>query len=340
MDSILITEAFELHRKAPANLRGGDDILFEKSRHRSLAPAHLYHYHKACVTAEGIVFSRLKVEKQLLIYPYHAKTYNALYVLSSRLKRKKVKLPEGEKYLLIFDYWSNSIFHWMCDALPRLQAVKEFAEECVVLLPSHFRYPYIHETLKAFKVKAVHIFDPKNYLECPELYVPEQITISGEINPVNFCALRETLLAYFKPRFRDRHNYPNIYISRTKAKHRKILNESELNAVLQKYDFKIIHYEDHTVEEQVEIAYNAKNMISAHGANLTNVIFMQAGGNVLEFRKNNDPDNNYFYSITDSVGCNYYYQNCDFVDRKLGNFFDLTVDIGQLESNIQNMLGR
>jgi capsular polysaccharide biosynthesis protein len=332
-----ILHTVPIKRKKPANMKAADLALFSKSIENTLPPVSLHHLRNHSVTPEGIVFKGLSVQKQFLVYPYHTNIYNPLYVLSTRIKRKKEVL-RGEKYLLIFDYWSNSIFHWMCDALPRLQAVKEFAEDCVLLLPDHFRYPYIHETLKAFKLKAIHTFPVDTFLQCEDLYVPEQITTSGEINPENFKALRSTLLSYFQPKFSGRFNSPNIYVSRSKAKHRKVLNENELLAILEKYNFKIIHFEEHTVEEQVEIAFHARNLISAHGANLSNVIFMQPGGNVLEFRKDQDKENNYFYSITDSVDCNYYYLNCSYIDRKRGNFFDLTVDTEAFEQTIKSML--
>jgi hypothetical protein len=67
---------------------------------------------------------------------------------------------------------------------------------------------------------------------------------------------------------------------------------------------------------------------------------MKPGGNVMEFRKNNDTENNYYYALTDSVDCNYFYQNCDYIDRRVGNFFDVTVDVDLLEKNIRLMMER
>lgn len=302
---------------------------------------HLYHYSNANVTPEGIVFSWLSLEKQFLIYPDHKRIYNSLHVLSNRIKRRRISLPASEKYLLCYDYWSNAIFHWMCDALPRLQAVKELAQDCVFILPEHYQYPYILETLNAFKVKSIYKLPVNAYVHCPTLYVPKQITTSGEINPKNIIQLRQTLMDYFMPLFKNNsHQSTNIYVSRSAAKYRKVLNEDEVVKLIKKYDFEVIHFEKLSVTEQIEIAYHSKNMISLHGANLTNVIFMQPESNVLEFRKKNDTENNYYYSLADSVGCNYYYLNCEYVDTKPGNFFDLTVDIEELEIILRKMMDK
>ncbi len=61
---------------------------------------------------------------------------------------------------------------------------------------------------------------------------------------------------------------------------------------------------------------------------------MPEGGSVLEFRRPNDKNNNCYYILAESSGLNYYYQNCAYIDRKKGNFFDVTVDIELLKENL------
>jgi capsular polysaccharide biosynthesis protein len=180
----------------------------------------------------------------------------------------------------------------------------------------------------------------KNYLRVNHLITVEQPTVSGDHRPELIKQVRQHLIKYFQPMFSGKLNKHNIYVSRNKAKYRKVLNESDLLPILKKYDFEVVFFEDYTMTEQIELAYSAKNIISLHGANLTNVMFMKPGGNVMEFRKNNDTENNYYYALTDSVDCNYFYQNCDYIDRRVGNFFDVTVDVDLLEKNIRLMMER
>jgi capsular polysaccharide biosynthesis protein len=329
----------QVERTPPANLKANDKFLFANSSPATLKEVHLYYYKNVNVTPEGIVFKGLKIDPDLLIYAKHKKMYNALYLLSSIFRRKKIKLAKQETYLLIFDYWSNSIFHWMCDALPRLEAMKEKAKDCILLIPENYEYTYIHASLKAYKTKGVYRMPLNSYVKCKTLLAPDQITVSGEIRPQNLRSVRNTLLEYYQPLFKHAFTQSNIYISRNKAKYRKVINEEELIPLLIEYNFSIVYFEDLDFTEQVECCYHARNIISIHGANLTNIVFMKAKGNVLEFRKNNDPDNNYFYEIADSVGCNYYYQNCETIDNVPGyNFFDLKVDKTALEENIKLML--
>ncbi len=327
-----------IERSPPRNLKKEDAELFEKSMRHLLKPVNLFEYKNVCVTPEGIVFKGLKLDKDLLIFTAHKKTYNKLYLLSSLIKRKKIILPENETYLLVFDYWSNAIFHWMCDALPRLAAVKEKAKNTILLIPDNYQYQYIYDSLKPFQFKTIFKIPLNSYVKCPHLISPKQITESGYINPENIKQVRDTIINYYKPSFKNIEKNENIYISRTKAKYRKVLNEKELIPILKQYNFKIIDFEDMSFLEQIECCHYAKNIISIHGANLTNCVFIQPNTNVLEFRKQNHWDNNFFYEITDSFQSNYYYQVCEAIDYKPGfNFFDLIVNLALFKDNLNKM---
>lgn len=336
--SKVLYKSLTIKRKSPINLIEDSMPSFLVNVNTDFKEISLYTYQGVNVTPEGHVFNRLSIDKDLLIYPKHKKIYNFLYVASTLIKRKKIKLDPNETYLMCFDYWSNSIFHWMCDALPRLQAVKEIAKECVFLLPKFYEYTYVHDTLKAFEFKALYLIEDDTYVSCSNLIVPQQITTSGQIRPENMLSLRRTLLNHFQPQFTDNLKFSNIYISRNKAKYRKVINEQELLPLFKKYNFEIIFFEDYTVCQQIEICYHAKNIVSIHGANLTNLVFMQPNSNVLEFRKKDDVDNNYFYELANSVNCNYYYLNCEFEDpMPHTNTFSLYVTIDSLETYLKQM---
>jgi hypothetical protein len=336
--STLLYPACKVERRAPVNLGGGDSG-FSKKINFNFNAVPLFTFANVNVTPEGHVFKKMTIDKDLLIYPAHKKTYNRMYLLSTIIKRKRIVLPAGERYLLCHDYWSNSVFHWMCDVMPRIEAVKDLARECVLILPSFYEYSYIHETLKAFKFRGIYLLDDSSYVNCRELVVPGHITVSGQMRPENIRSMRSTLLDHFQPPSNGKFNYPNIYVSRVKAKYRKVINEAEIIPILKRYHFEVICFEDHSIAEQVEMCYNANNIVSIHGANLTNVIFMQENKNVLELRKKGDEDNNYFYELADSVNCNYYHLDCDFEDPVPNkNFFSLHVNPEQFELCLARLL--
>lgn len=337
--SITLYSQVNINRKNPINTVNALDIGFYNNVNLTMPQVNLHHYFNVNITPEGLVFKNLKLFKNLLIYPKHKSTYNIIYLLSTLVKRKKIILPSNNTYLLCFDYWSNSIFHWMCDALPRIEAVKTMTKDLVLILPKHFEYAYIHETLKAYQFKDIFYLSDNTYLNCKKLIVPEHVTTSGQIRPDNIINVRQTLLTHFATQFTNKAKYKNIYISRSKARFRKVNNEGELLPILKKYNFEIIYFEDCTVLEQIEICYHAKNIVSIHGANLTNIIFLQPNNNVLELRKKNDYDNNYYYELADSINCNYYYLNCDFEDPKPNtNTFNLHVNLNEFETSLKLLL--
>jgi len=67
-----------------------------------------------------------------------------------------------------------------------------------------------------------------------------------------------------------------IYVSRSKALNRKIVNEQECVSVLVGYGFHIVCLEDQEFDKQAQICPAAKSVFSSH-AGLTNMLFMQAG---------------------------------------------------------------
>ena len=82
--------------------------------------------------------------------------------------------------------------------------------------------------------------------------------------------------------------YKIIYISRRKARGRFILNEEALEAMLAEFEAESVCLEDFSFKEQVTLMQRTRLLISIHGAGLTNMMFMQEGGTVIEIlpRKN------------------------------------------------------
>jgi len=75
---------------------------------------------------------------------------------------------------------------------------------------------------------------------------------------------------------------------------------------------------------------STKTLVGLHGAGLTNMIFMNKGGQVLEFRNANDSHNNCYFSLTSSLQHDYYYLNCK-GDKEDTNAVNVTIDLTELE---------
>ena len=328
----------DIKRKYPVNIIPEDEIVFQRDIQKQFPTLHLNHYKNVSVTEVGIVFHNLKMYNELLVWQKHKKEFNLKYLLNVLLKNKRYRLDASEKYMLCFDYWSYGYYHWMCDFLPRLYLVRNEIKKNILLLPENYTMPFVDATLKVFDLKSIFRIPANSYVSCKHLLVPDRATESGENNPDIMIPIREMLLSYYSKSFKN--NYPKkIYVSRAKARFRKVLNESEVTELVKKYEYEIVFFEEHSFQEQMALAYHADSMIGLHGAGLTNCMFMKPNTNMLELRKHNAQEYFFYFAIACSFGVNYYYQNCEIASTKVeaNHYGDILVDINKLEENLQRM---
>ncbi|RYZ63453.1 MAG: glycosyltransferase family 61 protein, partial [Proteobacteria bacterium] len=73
-----------------------------------------------------------------------------------------------------------------------------------------------------------------------------------------------------------------IFISRSDAKIRQLLNEEEVMASLKPFGFESIVLTGMSLTEQIQVFRGAELVVGPHGAGLANVVFMQPGASVVE----------------------------------------------------------
>ena len=74
----------------------------------------------------------------------------------------------------------------------------------------------------------------------------------------------------------------NIYISRSKASQRKILNEDEVFEFLSEKNFHRVYLEELLLKDQIKLFKNARMIIAPHGSGLTNIVFSNSGTKLVE----------------------------------------------------------
>ena len=97
-----------------------------------------------------------------------------------------------------------------------------------------------------------------------------------------------------------------IYISRAKARRRKVINEAEVLKFLGKFGFKDVSLELMSIAEQALLFYSAKVVITPHGAGLTNLAFCSPKVKVIEIFSPNYV-NCCYWILSNWVGAEYYY---------------------------------
>ena len=257
---------------------------------------------------------------------------------------KKINLTKSE-YIHIYTKWFGYFF-WITDSLPKLIKTSSEHKNIKLIYPERWlKNRFINESLKMFPNIDKEVVEKDTHLQVKYLLLPETRQWSNAIDPKEIKLIKEFVFNYINNNpsvIKKRLEYENIYISREKAKRRKISNQKKVDELLRKFNFKKVCFEDYNFFEQVEIVKNAKNIIGVHGAGLVNLVFKKNFGNVLELSPK--PKKSFemripFWRISNCIKNKYFIQFCD-VDKLVNNeVYDsnINVDIKELENNINLM---
>jgi len=328
-------------RQLPANLREADLELFSHELGTTIPPTQLLRVDNVRITAEGILIRGGKILPESFAFPYLRDQWKMRSVLKllgqSYLLNKVRAIPE--EVVWITDAWSTGYFHWLGDVLPKLFLISDLARERILLLPhAYANFDFVRASLKAFDVQNVQFISADEVVRCQTVLLPTPVAPSGHFRDDIIKGVRRQLLEHVGsdlPGIERR-----VYISRARAPKRKIANEADVRAVLQKFDFETIYAEDLTFEDQVRLLSQARYLVSNHGAGLTNMLFLKSGGSVLELRHHTDRINNCYFIFASALDLKYFYQACEpSHPGEDPHTADLIVDPGVFEKNLRLVTG-
>jgi len=336
-EDLLIEESI-VRRRLPLNLNPDDLHLFSNELEKTIASVKCLRYQNIVGCPNGVLIQSGSLVPESLAIPNMGFFSNLKLYLKciSRNSRPWNSQRFDQPGIWVTDNWSSGYFHWVADALPRLWVMRKYLAEATLLLPGELKdFDYIKESLKPFQIKDVIFLDKATTVK--NLLLASHVAPTGNYNEKVMQSIRELFLKYFLENNTGANE--RVYVSRAKAAKRKIVNESEVADLLIKYGFKTVYFEDISFKEQVNISRRTKYFISNHGAGMTNIMFMQPGANVLEFRKINDFQNNCYFSLASALNLNYFYQLCKPENsNEFTHTANLIVDLKQLEMNVKLML--
>lgn len=226
----------------------------------------------------------------------------------------------------------SNYYHTLVDHIPRLytlhQNYYQSLKEIKVLCSSE-----LTEVESFFLEKLL----PKNAritrVDKSKLYLLEDFIFLGYLSRRFAGFLPSTYLNWFlekvqPKRLREKKN--RIFISRKKSQHkyaRCILNEDEVFSILKKYGFKKYTLENLSIEDQINLFYDAEFVIGTHGAGLTNIMFSEQI-KVLELHPMQSILPHYYY-LSKSCGHSYLYW-CAQEENKNANFEVNTIEIEKI----------
>lgn len=231
----------------------------------------------------------------------------------ARYERKHVRAMAGPtaigaQCLWITDRFSHVYFHWLTDALPRLEAAAAAGLSGPVLLPARVAsQPFIAETLAAWpQFRAVAAPAGNGFVHRIDLVT--RSAIIQDLHPVLVRKAARRLTATFGGE-ETATAWRRIYVTRQHARHRRMADEEALRPVLAAHGFETLAMEQMPFAEQVRLMRETAILAGPHGAGLTNAMFMPSGGLMLELRQLEGPPLS-FLTLASICGQRYRYGEC------------------------------
>jgi capsular polysaccharide biosynthesis protein len=286
---------------------------------------------KNIVMCNNLVFNNTRMFYE---YTKHRQPPRKLY-FKSLLKKWIVPQDKIEEAYLGIQEWNLNYFHWMTEVLPALVVINQIKDKKVpVLLSENCKNcKHIIDSLKIFDIP-IYYYNIRNTIKVSNLYAVK-IPIIGAYNESFLSNMRLLFLKNLNIELKNKASR-KIYISRKKAKRRKISNEDALLELLYTYGFESVFLEDYEIQDQIKLLNDAKIVVSCHGAGLTNILFMQPDSKVIELKANN---NDYwcFFTLARLANLHYSYLLCE-SNRKNHRDADIVVDLIALKKAIENYI--
>ncbi len=245
----------------------------------------------------------------------------------------------------ITDNWSCGYFHWIGDALSRLELASRTHDlsELILLLPYKYRpHAYMTQSLEPFGLKEIRFLNRFERAVCRNLILPPHVRSTGDFDPSIVDAMRNRFRTFVDNAFGPTtvsSSARRVYISRSVANKRRVKNEAEIMPVLKKHGFEYFTAETHDWKTQTRIAANADMIVSNHGAGLTNIINMSPGSSVLEILDDTLKTPACYRNLSNAAGLNYRSMPASrHNSRDCVHKGDMVVDPERLDAAIASMI--
>jgi len=351
----------------PKNLYLHDYKLFKHKNYYYLKP-HFFIIKQNCfayISSDmGIVFKNLIIDNDTIhgrfdkrnleiLKPYDTLVFeNYLAQVVHKNSALVLKKDNSKKYLLIH-HWFN-YYHWFTETYCRLLSMSEDLESYTLVLSEKLRdIPFVQDSLKMLPLLNIEYIKDGCIVEFKKLYVVnnkkycDNYAVKELFQLQNLCKSHLNINTISTPKKADR-----IFIVRGKDYSRNIINIQEVKELLIPLGFDFIEMEAYSFFEQAALMQQVRILIGAHGAGLTNMIFMKEGAHIMELHReinsHKDHHSTVYWRLAGVLKHHYYYQFCkthlikelDFnnkINTELHNF-RLEVNIAQLKQTVEKIL--
>lgn len=212
---------------------------------------------------------------------YRELSIHAPAVLSWR--RPRTPSHGVHRCLSLVNAWSGSYYHWVAEQLPRVLLAEVGGFDDFYLIVGELKHKWQLESLSLLGYNEARILPEVSGLAVEELLVPSFpriLTECGTFSVVSSYALG--LLRVRSTRGIAAGHRRRLWISRSRAVGRHVVNEAELIESLRSLGFEFVVLEHLSFHDQVNLFSSAEVVVGPHGAGLVNVVFCRPGTKVVE----------------------------------------------------------
>lgn len=324
-----------VQRSLPSNIRAQDRVHFEKHLSHTLPTRFEHRIKSAYVDGKGVIFDGHRINEESFVPTKPADGRRRFLAHARRV----LQYPFAKKIdsgLWFTDPWSSQYYHFLAEAMPRLEASMRLERPACLLLPEALkRVSYIMECLDAYDVP-IRFVGTLGAAKIGDLRLPEHTDFLFDHDPLAIQALGERLRNHFGNGSKAKRR---IFISRRKAQMRRICNEEQLRPLLAAAGFETIVAEDLTFAEQARIFSETEILIAPHGAGLTNMILMPPRGKIYEIAPRAEHGITHcFFTLADAAQHEYFYSFATPSGRSHQPYNDdLIVDISEFERDLNSI---
>ena len=187
--------------------------------------------------------------------------------------------------------YRKNYYHFLTEKLPEhlalLSAAVDAFGQLTLLLPASdhpLEIVLVSEAQRRFPDLPVRTVGLSEKVRCEALVIHRARRSSIFRSPASRRLLSETVeaMASHSRPFPATGRTRRLFVSRGDAKKRRLINEDKVLARLERFDFEVVTPGRLPLADQIGLFSEAQIVAGPHGAGLTNLIFMPAGGSVIE----------------------------------------------------------
>jgi hypothetical protein len=189
-------------------------------------------------------------------------------------------VPELDTVCSLVNCWGKNYFHWLVECLTRIEGSEYYQEQTgrkpVLIIDSNPP----NWKIESLRLLGYELDDciswNKSRIKVKRLVVPSFRREEYQISPTACRWLSQRIISNLPDVGTENLSFSSkIYISRSKAAGRRVINEDDVLKALTPFGFVAYTLENMSFSDQVRLFSQAEIVVAPHGAGLANIIFSQ-----------------------------------------------------------------